>query len=81
MKVIVMGGAGFIGSHMVEHFEGKADVRVLDNLRSSFERNLTGLPCEFIRGSILDRDLIRQAMQGVDYVFHLAAMISAPESM
>ncbi|MGN6554084.1 MAG: NAD-dependent epimerase/dehydratase family protein [Verrucomicrobiota bacterium] len=81
MKVLVTGGAGFIGSHIVEHFQGKADVRVLDNLRSGFERNLDGLNCEFLRGSILDREIVRQAMQGVDYVFHLAAMISVPESM
>src|SRR5690348_7845935 len=81
MRVLVTGGAGFIGSHIVEHFQGKAEVRVLDNLRSGLERNLRGFQCEFIRGSILDRDLVRQAMSGVDFVFHLAAMISVPESM
>ena len=56
-------------------------MRVLDNLRSGFKHNLAGLQHEFIEGSILDRDLVRQAVQGVDYVFHLAAMISVPESM
>jgi UDP-glucose 4-epimerase len=81
MNVLVTGGAGFIGSHIVEHFRGKAGVRVLDNLRSGFKRNLEGLQCEFIEGSILDRALVREAVQGVDYVFHLAAMISVPESM
>jgi UDP-glucose 4-epimerase len=81
MRVLVTGGAGFIGSHIVEHFQGRAEVRVLDNLRSGFLHNLEGFKHEFIRGSILDRDLVRQAMQGVDYVFHLAAMISVPESM
>jgi UDP-glucose 4-epimerase len=81
MKVLVTGGAGFIGSHIVEHFQGSAEVRVLDNLRSGFEPNLSGLSCKFLRGSILDRNLVRQALQGVDYVFHLAAMISVPESM
>jgi UDP-glucose 4-epimerase len=77
----VTGGAGFIGSHIVEHFQGKAEVRVLDNLRSGYKRNLDGFQLEFIEGSILDRALVRQAVQGVDYVFHLAAMISVPESM
>ena len=81
MRVLVTGGAGFIGSHIVEHFSGKADVRVFDNLRSGFKQNLAPFRCEFLEGSILDRKLMRRAMRGVDYVFHLAAMISVPESM
>jgi UDP-glucose 4-epimerase len=81
MKVLVTGGAGFIGSHMVEYFQDKAEVRVLDNLRSGSRDNLAGFQCEFIPGSILDRDLVRRAMQGVDYVFHLAALVSVAESM
>ena len=81
MKVLVTGGAGFIGSHIVEHFQDRAEVRVLDNLCSGFKRNLGGLRCKFIRGSILDRQLVRQAVKGVDCIFHLAAMISVPESM
>jgi UDP-glucose 4-epimerase len=81
MKVLVTGGAGFIGSHIVEHFQGKAEVRVLDNLRSGFKHNLAGFRHEFIEASILDRDAVRHAVQGVDYIFHLAAMISVPESM
>lgn len=81
MRILVTGGAGFIGSHIVEHFQGRAEVRVLDNLRSGFRHNLAGFAHEFIEASILDRDAVRRAMQGVDYVFHLAAMISVPESM
>jgi len=81
MKVLVTGGAGFIGSHIVEHFQGKTGVRVLDNLRSGFEHNLAGFQCELLVGSVLDRDLLRRAMRDVDYVFHLAAMVSVPESM
>jgi len=81
MRVLVTGGAGFIGSHIVEHFQGKAEVRVLDNLRSGYRQNLAGMDVEFIEASILDRDAVRAAMAGVDYVFHLAAMISVPESM
>ncbi|HEY1786834.1 MAG TPA: NAD-dependent epimerase/dehydratase family protein [Verrucomicrobiae bacterium] len=81
MKILVTGGAGFIGSHIVEHFQRKAEVRVLDNLRSGFKKNLSGFECELIEGSILDRDAVCRAVAGVDYVFHLAAMISVPESM
>jgi len=81
MRILVTGGAGFIGSHIVEHFQGRAEVRVLDNLRSGFRHNLDGLACEFIAGSILDRAAVRAAVAGVDCVFHLAAMISVPESM
>lgn len=81
MTILVTGGAGFIGSHIVEHFQGNARVRVLDNLRSGFRHNLAGLDCEFIEGSILDRPRVREAMQDVDHVFHLAALISVPESM
>ena len=81
MRVLVTGGAGFIGSHTVEYFQGKAGVRVLDNLRSGYLKNLNGLEHEFIEGSVTDRAAVRSAMEGVDYVFHMAAMISVPESM
>jgi UDP-glucose 4-epimerase len=81
MRVLVTGGAGFIGSHIVEFFQGHAEVRVLDNLRSGFKHNLAGFNVEFIEASILDRDSVRRAMAEVDFVFHLAAMISVPESM
>jgi len=81
MRVLVTGGAGFIGSHIVEHFQGKADVRVLDNLRTGYLKNLEGLDHEFIEGSITDREIVKKAVEGVDYIFHMAAMISVPESM
>jgi UDP-glucose 4-epimerase len=81
MRVLVTGGAGFIGRHITEHFQNRAEVRVLDDLRSGLKSNLSGLKCQLIVGSILDRDLVREAMKGVDFVFHLAAMTSVQESM
>jgi UDP-glucose 4-epimerase len=81
LKVLVTGGAGFIGRHLVKYFQDKAEVCVIDNLRSGFRHNLEGLPCHLIVGSILDRELVREAMQNVDHVFHVAAMVSVPESV
>lgn len=81
MKILVTGGAGFIGSHIVEYFQSKAEVRVLDNLRSGFKRNLAGFKHKFIAASVLDRQAVRRAMDGVEFVFHLGAMVSVPESM
>ena len=54
---------------------------VLDNLRSGCRCNLTGLQHEFVEASILDRESVRRATARVDFVFHLAALISVPESM
>ena len=73
MKILITGGAGFIGSHLVEHYQYKAEVVVLDNFRTGHRKNLNGLKCEIVEGSILDRTLLDQIMPGVDYVFHLAA--------
>ena len=81
MRILITGGAGFIGSHIAEHFNGKAEIRVLDNLRSGYLHNLEGLDVEFIRGDVRDRAAVAKAVEGCDYVFHLAAMISVPESM
>ena len=81
MKILITGGAGFIGSHIAGHFQNKAEIRVLDNFRTGSRRNLAGLAHDLIEGSITDRDTVRAAMDGVDFVFHLAAMISVPESM
>jgi len=82
MNVLITGGSGFIGSHLVEHFQGLADeIRVLDNLRSGYRHNLNSLKHTFIEGSVTDRALVEQAVDNVDYVFHLAALVSVPESM
>jgi UDP-glucose 4-epimerase len=81
MTVLITGGAGFIGSHLAEHFQRDHRVRILDNFRSGHRRNLAGLRVELIEASITDRAAVRASVQGVDCVFHLAAMVSVPESM
>ena len=81
MRILITGGAGFIGSHIAGYYNGKAEVVVLDNLRSGSMKNLEGLNVEFIRGDVRDRIKLAGAMKGVDYVFHLAAMTGVPESM
>ena len=82
MKILITGGSGFIGSHIVEHYQDIADeIRVLDNLRTGYRRNLDGLKHVFLEGSVTDRDAVAKAVEGVDFVFHLAALVSVPESM
>jgi UDP-glucose 4-epimerase len=80
-RILITGGAGFIGSHLVRHFVGQAEVTVLDDLRGGSERNLQGVACRFLRGSILDETVLRQAAAGATEVYHLAAMVSVPESV
>ena len=80
-RILITGGAGFIGSHLARRFADQADVTVLDDLRSGHARNLEGVRCRFLQGSILDDAALRQAVAGAEEVYHLAAMISVPESV
>jgi len=81
MKFLVTGGAGFIGGHLVRRLQSHAPVNVLDNLTTGHRNRLAGLPCHFFEGSILDGQLLSEAMQEVTHVFHLAAMVSVAESV
>ncbi|HOK04976.1 MAG TPA: NAD-dependent epimerase/dehydratase family protein [Victivallales bacterium] len=81
MKILVTGGAGFIGSHLVEELQGKADIYVIDNFRTGKIENLNGFKLNLIEGSINDKELLREVMVGIDFVFHMAAAISVVESM
>ncbi len=80
-RILITGGAGFIGSHLTRHFAEQAEVTVLDDLRSGYARNLDGVRCRFLQGSILDNVALKQAIAGAEEVYHLAAMISVPESV
>jgi len=84
MKYLVTGGAGFIGSHLVEAIVANGDqVRILDNFSTGKRSNIPSAApgIEVIEGDIRDRVLVREVMQGVDRVCHLAALVSVPESI
>ncbi len=82
-KVVVTGGAGFIGSHIVEFWiERGAEVHIIDNLRTGFMSNVNLSPdAVFHNGSITDRELVFKVLKDTDYVHHLAAFVSVPESI
>jgi UDP-glucose 4-epimerase len=81
MNVLITGGAGFIGSHLAARLQGEHAVRVLDDLSTGRRENLAGLRVELIEGSITDRAAVSRAVRDVEVVFHLAAMVSVPDSM
>lgn len=82
MKVLVTGGAGFIGSHIAEYFaEEGHTVRILDNLATGFLRNVPHYEnIEFIQGDICDSSTVEKIVSEMDYVFHEAALVSVPLS-
>ena len=82
MQVLVTGGAGFIGSHLVAALVARGDsVRVLDNLRTGKRDNLAGLGVELIEGDIGDEAVVQTAVANCHTIYHLAAMVSVPESV
>lgn len=84
MKVLITGGAGFIGSNLTRYFlahDPEGEVRILDDLSTGRRENLNGLDVEFIEGSILDYGQLLAATEGADSVVHLAALGSVPRSI
>lgn len=83
MKVLVTGGAGFIGSHLAERLLAMGDlVRVLDDLSTGKRENLPPHGAlEFVEGDIRDAGLIDRCVKGMDAVVHLAAIASVQASM
>jgi UDP-glucose 4-epimerase len=80
-RLLITGGAGFIGSHSVQAAQRDGyRVRVLDNLSTGDRRNLPD-DTELIAGDITDADAVAQAVADCDAVLHLAALVSVPQSM
>jgi UDP-glucose 4-epimerase len=80
MRTVITGGAGFIGSHLLEHLLERGDeVAIIDNLSTgrldNIEQHLDNPRVRFVEGSILDRAAIDEVVQGSDRVFHLAAAV------
>lgn len=78
--VLVTGGAGFIGSHIVESLATNNQVRVLDDFSNGSSMNLP-TDVEVIEGDVRDDEALSKAMQDVEFVFHHAAMVSVEESI
>src|SRR5687767_12479755 len=78
--VLVTGGAGLIGSHIVDRLidEGAGEIRALDNLVRGRMENLASAisryPIRFLQEDLRDRESVREAVSGCDYVFHQAAL-------
>lgn len=81
---LVTGGAGFIGSHIAEALVRRHDkVRVLDNLSTGHLSNLDPIrdQVEFVEGDLLDTETVERVVDGVDCIFHQAALASVPRSV
>lgn len=85
MKVVVTGGAGFIGANLLSHLGRRHpdwELVALDDLSSGFHSNLTACPqARLLEGSILDENVLEAAFDGADAVVHLAARPSVPRSI
>lgn len=86
MKILITGGAGFIGSNLCEYFVGKGhDIVCLDNLATGFMHNIEPLMenqnFRFIKGDIRDLDTCREAVKGCDAILQQAALGSVPRSI
>ena len=82
--VLVTGGAGFIGSHLVDALLGEGHtVRIVDNLSTGFQRNIDRLGgrAQFIKGDLSESTVAREACRDIEFVFHQAALPSVPRSM
>ena len=80
--MLVTGGAGFIGSHLVRGLLERGDrVRVLDNFSTGYRANLADVDVEVVEGELRSYERVHNAVRGADVVFHLGAMGSVPRSV
>lgn len=79
--VLITGGAGFIGSHIVYSLAAENTVKVLDDLSTGKRENVDGPGIELIKADVGDRAAVKRALKDVDYVFHLAAVASVERSI
>jgi UDP-N-acetylglucosamine/UDP-N-acetyl-alpha-D-glucosaminouronate 4-epimerase len=81
-KVLVTGGAGFIGSNLVRALHKRGDdVRVLDNFSTGFRVNLEGLDLEIVEGELRSYERVHNAVRSTEIVYHLGALGSVPRSV
>ena len=81
LKYLVTGGCGFIGSHVTDRLlEEGHHVRILDNLVNSSTQYLQP-QTEFVNGSITDKEILKKSLEGIDGIFHLAALVSVTDSV
>lgn len=83
-KVLITGGAGFIGANLVREFRANSpevELRVLDDLSTGYRENLDGQGVDFYLGSVADPEAIQEAADGVDSIVHLGALGSVPRSV
>lgn len=82
MRLLITGGAGFVGSNLARlALTHGHEVVVIDDLSTGYEDNLDELDLRFVRGSILNGEALADAMDGADSVVHLAALGSVPRSI
>lgn len=84
MKVLITGGAGFIGSHLAEHFNNSNEVFILDNLSTGHRSNVSFIDeSHFIENSITNKSLVQELIkkEKFDVVIHLAAVVSVVETI
>lgn len=84
MKIVVTGGAGFIGANLCRRLTREiaaADIVALDDLSTGLASNLDGAGARLLEGSILDRELLDDAISGAEAIVHLAAVPSVPRSL